>query len=131
MKEAINRCANLLFQRFAMCIDKETFITLAQIASCNVLMSTYDGYYTQLDGLAMGSPCAPLLANGWLNQFDQDIKGDAKLYFRYMDDIFRNIVANKLQNKLEEINSYHESLTFTHEKEKERASYVGYECAAP
>ena len=83
-------------------------------------MSTCDGYYTQVDGLAMGSPCAPLLANGWLNQFDQDIKGDAKLYFRYMDDIFRNIVANKLQNKLEEINSYHESLTFTHEKEKER-----------
>ena len=112
-------CADLLFQRFMMCIDKDTFITLAQIASCNVLMSTCDGYYIQKDGLAMGSPCAPLLANGWLSQFDRDIKGDAKIYFRYMDDIFRNIVANKLVDKLEEINSYHDSLTFTHEKEKE------------
>ena len=118
--ETINRCADLLFQRFMMCIDKDTFITLAQIASCNVLMSTCDGYYIQKDGLAMGSPCAPLLANGWLSQFDRDIKGDAKIYFRYMDDIFRNIVANKLVGKLEEINSYHDSLTFTHEKEKEK-----------
>ena len=38
----------------------------------------------------------------------------------YIDDIFRNIVENKLMNKLEEVNSYHESLIFTHEREKER-----------
>ena len=120
VKEAINRCADLLFSRFTLPVDKETFIILAELASCNVVMSTCDGYYTQIDGLAMGSPCAPLLANGWLSQFDHDIKGDAKLYFRYMDDIFRNIVENKLMNKLEEVNSYHESLIFTHEREKER-----------
>ena len=63
----------------------------------------------------MGSPCAPLR----LSQFDHDIKGDAKLYFHYMDDIFRNIVENKLMNKVEEMNSYHKSLLFTLEREKE------------
>ena len=119
VKEAINTCADLLFSRFSLPVDKETFIILAEIASCNVLMSTSDGYYTQIDGLAMGSPCAPLLANGWLSQFDSDIKGNAKIYFRYMDDIFRNIVANELIDKLDEINSYHDSLKFTHEKEKD------------
>ena len=35
--EAINRCADLLFQRFMMCIDKDTFITLAQKYLVNYL----------------------------------------------------------------------------------------------
>jgi len=33
-------------------------------------MMTNDGYYQQIDGLAMGSPPAPMLANGWLSKFD-------------------------------------------------------------
>ena len=57
--ESINVCADLLFSRFSLPVDKETFIELAKIASCNVLMLTHDGYYTQIEGLAMGSPHAP------------------------------------------------------------------------
>ena len=71
-------------------VDRDTFITLAKIASCDVLMSTHDGYYQQVDSLAMGSPPVPHLANGW-SQFDDTIKGDAVLYARYMDDIIQNI----------------------------------------
>ena len=92
--EAIHVCADLLYNKFTLLpVDKETFIELAKIASCNVLMLTHDGYYKQLDGLAMGSPPAPMLANGWMSHFDSGIKDNAKLYFRYMDDIFRNIVS--------------------------------------
>ena len=72
-------------------IDRNTFIILAKIASCDVLMSTHDGYYKQVDGLAMGSPPAPHLANGWMSQFDNTIKGETVLYARYMDDIIWNI----------------------------------------
>jgi hypothetical protein len=56
--EAINFCADLLFREGAekLSVDKDTFIELAKIASCNVVMSTHDGYYQQVDGLAMGSP---------------------------------------------------------------------------
>ena len=57
-------------------IDKDTFIILAKIASCDVLMSTHDGYYRQTDGLAMGSPPAPHLANGWLSKYDPVIMGN-------------------------------------------------------
>ena len=63
-------------------VDKDTFILLARIASCGVLMSTHDGFYWQRDGLAMGSPPAPHFPNEWLNQFESNIKGEAKLYFR-------------------------------------------------
>ena len=64
----------MLFKAVQICVDKETFIELAKIASCNVVMSTHDGFYRQIDGLAMGSAPAPFLANGWLSQFDPKIK---------------------------------------------------------
>ena len=66
-------------------------------------MSTHEGFYRQIDGLAMGSAPAPFLANGWLSQFDPKIKDDAKLYYRYMDDIVREIKTENIDQKLNEI----------------------------
>ena len=119
VKEAIEHCANLLYSgKYELPpVDKETFIHLLQISTCNVLMLTHDGYYRQIDGLAMGSPPAPLLANGWLSKFDPIIKEDATFYFRYMDDIVRNIRRVRIDQKLNEINSLHENLKFNIEKE--------------
>ena len=67
VEEAIQVCADLLYSGTHLLppVDKETFTHLLQISTCNVLMLTHDGYYKQLEGLAMGSPPAPLLANGW------------------------------------------------------------------
>ena len=47
-------------------------------------MLTFDGFYRQIDGLAMGSPPAPMLANGWMSTFDRIIRDNALLYERYM-----------------------------------------------
>ncbi len=80
-------------------------------------MLTDDGYYRQEDGLAMGSPPAPLLANGWMNKFDKYIEGNAKLYFQYMDDILRDMKCHDVEDKLKEINNLHPSLQFTCERE--------------
>ena len=92
------------------------------MCTCNVVMKTRDGFYRQVDGLAMGSPPAPLVANAWLSQYDPRIRGDAKLYARYMDDILRSIKRAEVQQKLAEINSYHPALKFTIEEENERYS---------
>lgn len=78
VEEAIAYCADLLYHRGPNEIPpvtKEVFITLAKLACCNVIMSTHSGLYRQTDGLAMGSPPAPPLANGWLRKFDPIIKG--------------------------------------------------------
>ena len=84
-------------------------------------MLTHDGYYRQVDGLAMGSPPAPLLANGWLSKFDDQIKGSSVLYGRYMDDIIRDIKGNQIDSKLAEINRIHPSLKFTIEREEDNS----------
>ena len=119
VKEAIDVCTDLLFKQCIMPIDRETFKTLAEIASCNVILSTHDGFYQQIDGLAMGSPPAPHLANGWLSTFDSAIQGSSSLYSRYMDDVFKKEKSVKVEDKLDEINTLHPSLTFTCEREKE------------
>ena len=68
-------------------------------------------------GLAMGSPPAPYIANGWLSKIDENEKGDA-IYSRYMDDILMAIKEYRIDEKLREFNNYHPNLTFTIEKEK-------------
>ena len=123
VREAIEVCTGSLYALPAgqrPDIDKETFIILAEIASCNVIMSTHDGYYYQKDGLAMGSPPAPHLANGWLSQYDEKIRGESKLYFRYMDDILKENKRRLIEEKLQEINSLHANLSFTLEREQDQ-----------
>ena len=65
----------------------------------------------------MGIAPAPHLANGWLSQFDDQIKGNSSLYFRYMDDVICISKIDKIDMKLDEINTLHPSLKFTVEKE--------------
>ena len=121
--EAIEYCADLLYnnnnQKDIPSVDKDTFVILAKLACCDVIMSTHNGYYRQTDGLAMGSPPAPHLANGWLSKYDPIIKADACLYARYMDDILQNMKVRLIDEKLEEINNLHPSLTFTIEREND------------
>ena len=51
-------------------VDKDTFILLTQLDAKDVVMWTHDGYYRQVDGLAMGSQSASQLANIWLFKFE-------------------------------------------------------------
>ena len=117
VKESIQVCADLLFNQITMSIDKETFVTLAELACCDVVISTHRGYYRQTDGLAMGSPAAPALANGWLSQFEDTIKADSKLYERYMDDILCTAKTEKVEERLRLLNDLHPNLDFTLEIE--------------
>ena len=65
------------------------------------------------------APPPPHLANGWLSKYDPIIKADARLYARYMDDILQNMKVRLIDEKLEEINNLHPSLTFTIEREND------------
>ena len=61
VNEAIDVCTEYMFSgKYELPpVSKETFKTLLQLSTCNVVMLTHDGYYRQRDGLAMGSPPAP------------------------------------------------------------------------
>ena len=121
--EAINDCTNLLYSGNYQSppISRDTFKELLTLCCSNVLLLTNEGYFRQTDGLAMGSPPAPHLANAWLSKFDTVIRDDAKLFSRYMDDILREIKKSRTEEKLVQLNNLHPSLKFTIEEETENS----------
>ena len=73
--EAIGVCSDLLFWvniNFPP-VDMATSKTLLEITTRVLLMLTHGGYYQQQDGLVMGSPPAPTLANEWMNLHNNKI----------------------------------------------------------
>ena len=95
-------------------VSKETFITRTKLSTTNVILSTNDDLYRQIDGLAMGSQPAPPLS-----KFEPDIKDDPKIFEGYMDDILKTIKAEMIETKLHAINGLHPNLKFTIEVEQE------------
>ena len=84
-----------------------------------------DQLYDQIDGVAMGSPLGPTLANVFMCALEQNFLTNCPsefqpiLYRRYVDDtycIFENI--NQDERFLEYLNSQHPNIKFTHEVEE-------------
>ena len=57
VKEAIRDCADLMYNgnNEKPPVSKTTFIKLAELSVCDVIMATHRGNFIQKDGLAMGS----------------------------------------------------------------------------
>ena len=85
VKEAIQEAADRWYSGDveAPSVDKQTFITLARISCTSIILSTHDGTYQQIDGLAMLSPQVPALSNIWLSKYEPAIKDDAKLFDKW------------------------------------------------
>ena len=78
--------------------------------------------YRQIDGVAMGSPLGPVLANIFVGYCESRIPENRwpKFYRRYVDDTFSLFCAGKPEalDFLELLNSLHPSLSFTMEAEE-------------
>ena len=93
------------------------------------LNSTYFSFqgqiYKQLKGTAMGSPLSPVIANIFMEDFEQTALVTAdyqpRMWKRYVDDTF--VIwphgEEKLDAFLGHINTLHPNITFTLEKEKD------------
>ena len=80
-------------------------------------------FYNQIDGVAMGSPLAPVLANifmgfyesKWLNEYNLN---NPKFYLRYVDDILAAFDKEQDSlNFLNFLNKRHPNIKFTIEKQ--------------
>jgi hypothetical protein len=82
-------------------------------------------FYEQTDGVAMGSPPSPVIANYFMEYFEEmaleAVTHKSLCWFRYVDDTFV-IWAHgpgKLVEFLDHLNGVHENIEFTMETERD------------
>ena len=92
---------------------------LLEIAAKNQLFQFNGHLYEQKDGVAMGSPLGPLMANSFLCNIEETLEHNNRLpsfYKRYVDDTLA--IANNIdaaESFLRVLNDTHPSLEFTME----------------
>ena len=103
-------------------IPKEMFVELMHSATSRVEFSFDNIIYRQVDGVAMGSPLGPALANIFLGYYEEKLFSEIfkpAVYFRYVDDTFAIFRSEKDSEEfLTRLNNLHSSLRFTFAKEK-------------
>ena len=93
-------------------------------------------YYDQIDGVAMGSPLGPVLANIFMCHFEEEwvFNNNARpsIWFRYVDDTFTLFDSkNTATQFLHYLNNCHANIKFTVEFEqsiRKRCLYDSYFC---
>ena len=103
--------------------NRKELKTLFQFATSKSHFLFEGETYDQIDGVAMGSPLAPVLANIFMGHYEkiwiENYKGNkVEFYKRYVDDIFclfKN--ENDAINFFDFINIQHPNISFTYEKQ--------------
>ena len=130
LEETISVCCDSLFSNNAKVnnINRIDFEKPLRAALQNKFFNFEGKTYTQIDGVAMGSPIGPTLANAflcfheqiWLNECPHEFKPAYNR--RYVDDIF---VLFRSPDHLEKfknyLNSTHRNIRFTCEKEHDNS----------
>ncbi|CAI2738933.1 unnamed protein product [Dicrocoelium dendriticum] len=115
-------CSYIEETKASICIPLRDLKSLLLRCTWNVQFLFNGTYYRQKDGVAMGSPLGPLLADVFMAKLENTKLHEEitafECYHRYMDDIF--VVADQsvdLDAVIDRFNRAHGSLQFTYEKE--------------
>ena len=83
---------------------------------------TFQGkFFKQLHGATMGSPCSPVVANIYMEYFENlalgpELPVPVKDWKRYVDDVFSIIPKGNLDKMLQYLNSINPHINFTIEQ---------------
>ena len=128
LDETIDICITKLFGRKHKFnkFKRVDFRRLLQYAVKDALILFNGKYYIQCDGVAMGSPLGPTLANIFLCHWEEiwldkcPLQFKPLFYRRYIDDTFLLFSSNDKVKKFHNyINSRHSNMTFTYEVEED------------
>ena len=127
LKETIEIAVNTILEKNPKIkISKGELTKLFNFATSETHFLFNDKYYDQINGVAMGSPVAPVLANLFMSHYENKWieeyrEYDISFYIRYVDSIFCLLESEEAANDfLSYINSKHSEIKFTMETEKEK-----------
>ena len=116
----------------AVPFEKDVFRKLMFMATQGIFMFN-DRMYKQIDGVTMGSPLGPTLANFFLGHIEEQIFANnndvlPKIYLRYVDDVYAVFDnQNTCSRFLDVLNMQHKNIRFTIEKATETLSFLDVE----
>ena len=118
--------------RIPLKIQKDVFRNLLTVATKESFFMFNNKFYKQIDGVAMGSPLGPALANIFMCNFENKWLKDCPhslkpvFYRRYIDDIFVLFSSLDQAEKFKKyLSSKHPNINFSLEKETEgRLSFL-------
>jgi len=125
LNETIELAVDLMSEKLDLGISKPQLRKLFVFATKQSHFLFNNSLYDQVDGVAMGSPLAPALANLFLGHHESNWLKDQKaekvlFYRRYVDDIFCLFESgNDYLGFFEFINSQHPNIRFTFEEEND------------
>ena len=115
-----------LHERTQLSVDE--IIGLLKLCLKNTCFQWRDSFYEQTIGAAMGSPLSPVIANIFMEHFEQSALANSvyvpKIWKRYVDDIFAIWPHGKehLDTFLSYLNNIHPAIKFTIEHEDDQHS---------
>ena len=127
LDETINICIDRVYKRKkkANGLLKRHFKQLLTYATKSSYFLFNGVYYSQIYGVAMGSPLGPTLANLFLAYHEENWLNNCQVQFkptffrRYVDDIFLLFDSHDHVKKfLKYMNSRHRNINFTYEEEQ-------------
>ena len=104
---------------------KDEVMKLLKLVLENCVFTFQDMFFKQLHGTAMGSPCSPVVANIYMEYFENMALGPelpvpVKDWKRYVDDVFSIIPKGNRDNLLQYLNSIDPHIKFTIEQPNAR-----------
>ena len=124
MNETINIAINTIFKRNPnLPINRTDLKMLFSFATTQSHFLFNDFIYDQMDGVTMGSPLAPILANLFMGHHEKSWLENYKdskilIYRRYVDDIFCAFDnEHNVMLFFDFISAQHPNIKFTHEKQ--------------
>ena len=104
-------------------IPEQEMKELLILSTKNIYFTFNNETYIQVDGVAMGSPLDPVLANMFMVELQKsvipDLNDKVKLWKRFVVDTYCLARSEYIDNVLLALNSFHKKIKFTIEIEKD------------
>ena len=103
-------------------VAQDAFLEILKVCLSTTGFQFRGKHYELSDGLPMGSPASPAIANLFMSKLEEDalksFDGAPTVWYRYVDDVFSIVKRRLVEKLLAHMNTQHPSITFTIEEEE-------------